>query len=158
MSTATVPVHAHRHRPSGAAGLTVLAAGPACAVCGVPFMWPALAAMGLGASVFVAHTVSWVVVPVLVVLLARNARRHGDRRPLRVAALGAVVYLFHTVLHFVGGGADLAFVVTDNVAVVLLGTGALWDLAVTRRARRAMRIRASMVQRQDVHPGTGAVA
>lgn len=124
--------------PTRTAGISLLAAGPACIVCGVPFLWPALAAMGLGlgATLAIAHYISWLVVPVVVVLLVHNARRHGDRRPLRLAMAGTAAYAVHVVTHVVPAVGDVAFVVTDRVAVALLGAAALWDLAVTRRTRR----------------------
>lgn len=137
-------------QPTRTAGISLLAAGPACVVCGVPFLWPAFAAMGLGATPFIAHNVSWLVVPVVVVLLARNARRHGDRRPLRLATAGAAVYALHVVVHLVPALGGLAFLVTDHVAVALLGGAALWDLAVTRRVRNDL----SMVRQH----GTSATA
>lgn len=140
-------------RPTRTGGISLLAAGPACIVCGVPFLWPALAAMGLGATPLIAHTVSWLVVPVVVVLLARNARRHGDRRPLRLATAGAVVYALHGVVHFVPALGDVVFTVTDHVAVALLGAAALWDLAVTRRIRRDL---ASRVRRDATAAGAPA--
>ena len=138
--------------PTRTAGVSLLSAGPACVVCGVPFLWPALAAMGLGATPVVAHVVSWVIVPLVVVLLARNARRHGDRRPLRLAVAGAVVYALHVVVHAVPSLGDVAFLVTDYVAVGLLGAGALWDLALTRRIRRHL----SKVGRDDTPAGAPA--
>lgn len=152
MSTTTAAPAAAVVHPTRTAGISLLAAGPACVVCGVPFLWPALAAMGLGATPFIAHNISWLLVPVVVVLLARNARRHGDRRPLRLAMAGAAVYAVHVVTHFAGVLGEVAFLVTDHVAVALLGGAALWDLAVTRRVRR----RVSRVP-QDDH-GAGARA
>lgn len=154
MSTISTPsdITGSVARPTRTAGVSLLAAGPACVVCGVPFLWPAMAAIGLGAAPFIAHGVSWLLVPVVVVLLARNARRHGDRRPLRVAIAGAALYAFHVVLHLAPILGDVAFMVTDQVAVALLGGAALWDLAITRRVRRGM----SMVQRDQRAAGAGA--
>lgn len=138
MSTIATPpdvVASGAGRPTRAAGISLLAAGPACLACGVPFLWPALAAVGLGVPLGIAHTVSWLVVPLIVGLLAVNARRHGDLRPLSLAAAGAVVYGLHVVTHHVAAAGDVAFLLTDHVAVALLGGAALWDLAVTRRVR-----------------------
>lgn len=151
-SAPTPPVHLpDATRPTAVAGVSALAAGPVCIVCGIPFIWPVLGALGLSGAAFAAHYLSWFLAPVVVLLLSRNARRHHDRRPLRVAAAGGVVYLVHTVLHF-AGGSDLLFVLTDQVGVALLGAGALWDLAVTRRTRRAHGVRASKVHQQN-RPG-----
>lgn len=135
MTTTTVTTVTSR--PSAAAGISLAATGPACLACGLPFLWPALAAVGLGTAVGVSHLLSWAIVPVLVVLLARNAGRHGDRRPLRLAVVGAAVYLGHVGAHFVVGTDSLLFLLTDHVGVGLLGAGALWDVAVSRRIRRA---------------------
>ncbi len=139
--------------PTRTAGISLLSAGPACVVCGIPFLWPALAAMGLGAAPVVAHAVSWVMVPLVVILLARNTRRHRDRRPLLLAAAGAVVYGLHVVVHAVPAIGELAFFATDYLAVALLGAAALWDLAITRRVRRAM----STVRQDDLTAAAGAL-
>ncbi len=130
-------------RPTRTAGISMVAAGPACIVCGLPFIWPALAAIGLGVPIGIAHGISWAMVPVVVALLALNARRHGDRRPLRLAAVGAAVYGVHVALHLTSAMGGTVFLITDQVAVALLGGAALWDLAVTRRVRRGV----SMVRR-----------
>lgn len=136
-------------QPTRTAGISLLAAGPVCIVCAVPFLWPAVAAMGLGATPFIAHSISWLMVPLVVVLLARNARRHGERRPLRLAVAGAAVYAVHAMTHYVGALGDGVGFVTDYVAVALLGTAALWDLAVTRRVRR----RLPMVRQEERRAG-----
>ncbi len=136
-------------RPTRTAGISLLAAGPACIVCATPFLWPSLAAMGLWGTSFIAHGISWLMVPLVVVLLARNARRHGERRPLRLAVAGAAVYAVHVVTHYVGALGDGVGFATDYVAVALLGTAALWDLAVTRRVRRQL----SMVRQEEHRAG-----
>lgn len=120
--------------PSPWAGIAGIAAGPACIVCVVPFVWPVLAALGLGSAALISHWISWMAVPLLVLAVAVNAGRHGDRRPLRLVASGAIVYAVHVATHFGGGGAML-FMLSDYTSVALLGSGALLDLHRTLHVR-----------------------
>lgn len=120
--------------PNPWAGIAGIAAGPVCIVCVAPFVWPVLAALGLGSAAMISHWISWVAVPLLVLAVAVNAGRHGDRRPLRLVTSGAIVYAVHVATH-VGSGGAMLFILSDYISVALLGAGALLDLHRTLHVR-----------------------
>lgn len=90
-----------RERPALLAALWTLL-GVGCLMCVMPFMWPVLSAVGLRSAAFYSHNAGLLAAPVVFWIVWRQARRHGDSLPVRLAAVGLVLLVGHTALHGAG--------------------------------------------------------
>lgn len=111
-----------------------LATGPACVACTIPSVWPALASAGLVGVAGLTHDLGLLAVPFIVAILWRDARRHGDRRPLRIGLVGAGLLAAHAVFHVVTA-STVVFNVTNWLGFGLLAVGVVGNLLAVRRAR-----------------------
>lgn len=113
-----------------------LATGPACVACTIPSVWPALASAGLVGLAGWTHNLGLLAVPFIVVLLWRDGRRHGDRRPLRIGLVGAGLLAAHAVFHLVAA-STVVFNVTNWLGFGLLAVGIVGNLLAVRGTRMA---------------------
>lgn len=111
-----------------------LATGPACVACTIPSVWPALASVGLMGVAGWTHNLGLLAVPFIVVILWRDSRRHGDRRPLRIGLAGGGLLATHAVFHLVTA-STVAFNVTNWLGFGLLALGVVGNLLAVRGAR-----------------------
>lgn len=110
-----------RERPALLASVWLLL-GVTCLVCTLPVVWPLLAAVGLSVASGIGHDLGLLAAPVVLWVVHRQSRRHGDRLPVRLAWAGAGLLLLHAALHL---SPDTPLADDGGTALV----GAVWTVA-----------------------------
>jgi RNA polymerase sigma factor (sigma-70 family) len=125
---ATTPP-SHRFSPLISAAFAWAPLSPICLACTIPVLVVPLVALGMSLDVaYGLHALSLFTAPLVVLVLWRHFRRHGNELGLLVGTAGAAMLMAHLVGHLVvANGVPDWSMVADRLGTVLLLAGTVID-------------------------------